>query len=156
MKRAALLPAVAILLTGCAAAVAPASPPTPKAAAVTVPTQSAVQLAEQQAAQIACTTGRKVAQAVYALRHLPPYTALVVMNQRGHKWGRQLAAAEASPGSGIPHGPNEANEVNVDLAELVLALDLSAGQYSSGNTAQAVADYTRFNRLLVRMLNQYC
>lgn len=156
MKPSIAVPALTLLLAGCAMSPVTATTARQPQATAAATTADAAMTAETQVLVKACSAARGVATQVYALHTLPPLTALNQMGADGPAWSTELRAGEAPTHDGVPSGRNPANEAMVSLAEAVLALGFGNLSYDDGQQAQAAKDYTRFDKILGRMIRMYC
>jgi hypothetical protein len=114
-------------------------------------------MAEAAAVDTACAAAREVAGSVLRLRKISALDAMAEMDVQGPAWSKELSGGETPSGyPDIPRGRNKANEVNVSLAELALAIDFADIAYESGQPTQAARDYTKFDNLLGRTIRKDC
>lgn len=154
------LPVVIMLALPLAACGSQPAPSVTKISAAAAPARSVpseTAMAEAAAVDSACDAARGVAGSVLRLRNLPALDAMADMDVQGPAWSKELSAGETRSGDpDIPRGRNKANEANVSLAELALAIDFADIAYESGQRTQAVRNYTKFDNLLGRMIRKDC
>lgn len=93
------------------------------AAAAALAQQQATQAAISTAVKTECQTGRTIDGQVNAA------TTVGEFDPGWQEWTSELTAANSIPMTGVPEGPNDANEVKVDFAKANLAI-AEGSQYS--------------------------
>jgi hypothetical protein len=127
---------LALLLAACGSQSAPSVTKVSAAVAPTSSVPSETAIAEAAAVDSACAAAREVGGSVVRLRNLPALDAMADMDVQGPAWSKDLSAGETPTGDpDIPHGRNKANEANVSLAELALAIDFAGLAYESAPTS---------------------